>query len=39
MTQLHVAEGSPEGRYKVVQVIGWVLEQEVLFNASHVMSR
>jgi len=38
MIQLQVAEASPERMYKVVWVIGWVLEQEALFCASHVMT-
>jgi len=37
--QLHVAEGSQEGKYKVVWVIACVLGREALFCASHVMSR
>jgi len=39
MIQLNVAEGSPEGTYKVVKVIGCVLEREALICASHVLSR
>ena len=39
MIQLHVAEGSPDGTSKVVQVIrsGW--ERDVLLCATHMMSR
>jgi len=39
MIQLNVEEGIPEGTYKVVNVIGCVLEREALFCASHVLSR
>jgi hypothetical protein len=39
MIQINVAEGSPEGTYKVVKVIGCVLEPEGLFCASHLLSR
>jgi hypothetical protein len=38
MILLHLAQGSPEGTYKVVWVIKCVLEWEVLGSASHVMS-
>ena len=37
MIQLHVVAKSPEQTYKVVYIIRCVLEQEVLFCASHVM--
>ena len=39
MIQFHVAAESPEGKNKVVQVIGCVLEQVALFCTSHVMWR
>ena len=39
MIQLYVAKGSPEANYKIVNVIGCVLEGEGLLYASHVMSR
>jgi hypothetical protein len=39
MIQLNVVEGSPEGTYNVVKVIGCVLEREALFCASHMLSR
>jgi len=38
MIQLHLAEGSKEGTYKVVKYIECVLEQEVLFCTSHMKS-
>jgi len=38
MIHLHLLGGSPEGRYKVVYVIGCVLGREALFCTSHVMS-
>jgi hypothetical protein len=38
MIQLNVADGSPEGMYNVVLVIGCVLQQEAMFCGSHVLS-
>ena len=39
MIRLNVAEGRPEGMYKVVEVMGCVLEREGLFCGSHVKLR
>jgi hypothetical protein len=38
MILLHLAQGSPDRTYKVVSVIGCVLEKEALGSASQVMS-